>query len=209
MNRQRLRIRFSKQGDLRFISHRDLVRAFERLFRRADMPLQMSEGFHPKAKMTFPSALALGVEARDEVMEFELAEALPSAEVAERLQAKSPEGLTILSVTALEAGQKKARVEKMWYEFPIPADRVEHVQREVENLMAMESLLKTREGSRKPIDLRANILRLAVEGNHLRLCLQIADSASVRPRDILDIVNLANTESDGAVLIRTSVELAS
>ena len=70
MNRQRLRIRFSKQGDLRFISHRDLVRAFERLFRRTHMPLQMSEGFHPKTKMTFPSALALGVEARDEVMEF-------------------------------------------------------------------------------------------------------------------------------------------
>ncbi len=67
--RQKLRIRFRKTGDLRLISHRDLARAFERLFRRADLPLAMSQGFHPHARINFPSALALGIQGEDEVVE--------------------------------------------------------------------------------------------------------------------------------------------
>ena len=72
--RQRVRIHFQKVGDLRWISHRDLVRVFERIFRRAGLKLSMSEGFHPKARMSFPSALALGIAGQDEVMDVELAE---------------------------------------------------------------------------------------------------------------------------------------
>ena len=61
MVRQRMRIRFTKQGDLRWLSHRDLMRTWERLFRRAGVPLGMTEGFHPKPRMNFPSALAVGI----------------------------------------------------------------------------------------------------------------------------------------------------
>ena len=57
----RIRIRFTKKGDLRLLSHRDLVRAFERLFRRVGVELAMSQGFHPRPLMTFPDALALGI----------------------------------------------------------------------------------------------------------------------------------------------------
>jgi hypothetical protein len=74
MVRLRVRVRFSKQGDLRLIGHRDLMRCFERLFRRAGLRLRFSEGFHPKPRMTFPLALAVGIEGTDEVMELELAE---------------------------------------------------------------------------------------------------------------------------------------
>ncbi len=74
MIRQRVRIRFRKEDDLRLISHRDLVRTLERLFRRAELPLGMSEGFHPKPRMSFPSALAVGIAGTDEVMELELSQ---------------------------------------------------------------------------------------------------------------------------------------
>ena len=74
MVRHRVRIRFCKQGDLRWIGHRDLMRCMERLFRRAALPLGMSQGFHPKPRMSFPAALAVGIAAMDEVMELELAE---------------------------------------------------------------------------------------------------------------------------------------
>ncbi len=75
MVRLRVRIRFSKQGDLRLIGHRDLMRCLERVFRRAQLALGFSQGFHPKPRMTFPSALAVGIEGLDEVMEVELADA--------------------------------------------------------------------------------------------------------------------------------------
>src|SRR5687768_4212376 len=98
MIRQRVRIRFRKEGDLRWISHRDLARAFERLFRRMGLRLSMSEGFHPKARMTFPSALALGIAAHDEVMELELAEPADAADLAARFTALAPPGLVVFDV---------------------------------------------------------------------------------------------------------------
>ena len=61
MVRHRVRIRFRKQDDLRWIGHRDLMRCCERWFRRAGVALRRSEGFHPKPRMSFPSALAVGI----------------------------------------------------------------------------------------------------------------------------------------------------
>ncbi|MBC7337876.1 MAG: DUF2344 domain-containing protein, partial [Clostridia bacterium] len=91
--RQRVRIRFSKTGDLRFIGHHDLVRTLERLFRRAELPLAFSQGFHPKPKISFPLALALGLEGRNEVLELELTEALSTDEILARLQRATVPGL--------------------------------------------------------------------------------------------------------------------
>src|SRR5215475_14275688 len=81
--RQRVRIRFTKQDDLRWISHRDLMRVWERLFRRAGVALSMTEGFHPKPRINFPSALAVGIAGLDELLEVDLSE----EQTAESLQA--------------------------------------------------------------------------------------------------------------------------
>ena len=83
-------MRFCKQGDLRLIGHRDLMRCLERVFRRAGLPLAMSQGFHPKPRMTFPLALAVGIEGIDEVMELELAESYTAEEVLGRLSPHAP-----------------------------------------------------------------------------------------------------------------------
>ncbi len=72
MVRRRVRIRFSKSGMLRYLGHRDFVRAIERLLRRAGVVPAMTEGFHPKPKMSFPLALAVGIEGWDEILELEL-----------------------------------------------------------------------------------------------------------------------------------------
>ena len=104
MIRQRIRIRFSKTGDLRLISHRDLVRVWERLFRRAALRLSMSEGFHPKAKLNFPSALGLGIAGLDEVMEVEIEEPADVEQLRRRLEPLCPPGLEILQITAPAEG---------------------------------------------------------------------------------------------------------
>ncbi len=77
----RTRIRFAKQGDLRFASHRDLLRVMERLFRRADVAVRQSEGFHPKPRFMFPSALGLGITGSDEVFDVDLDRSWPPREL--------------------------------------------------------------------------------------------------------------------------------
>ncbi len=109
MVRPRVRIRFCKQGDLRLIGHRDLMRCLERLTRRAGLGLALSEGFHPKPRMTLPLPLAVGIEGEDEIMEVELTELPEGEELSPRLARQAPPGLTFRSVEVLPPGGRKAR----------------------------------------------------------------------------------------------------
>ena len=82
-----------KCGDLRLVSHHDLLRCLERALRRAEIPVAVTQGFNPRPKVTFALALALGIEGRREVVEIDLAEPMEPAEVLSRLAATSPPGL--------------------------------------------------------------------------------------------------------------------
>jgi radical SAM-linked protein len=207
MDHIRLRIRFRKVDDLRWISHRDLVRALERLFRRANLTLRMSEGFHPKPRMSFPSALALGTEGLDEVMELELGESVQAEEVQQRLSQLAPPGLVITDVTVVDPSSGKMRVRSMAYRFPLPSDRCEPVRKMVSEIMNQPQILVTREGRQDPVDLRAGLEELQVTDEALRFRIRESRTASVRPRDLLELLQLADLESEGYYLTRTSVEL--
>lgn len=208
MTRHRIRLRFRKEGDLRLISHRDLVRLFERLFRRASLELSMSEGFHPKARMTFPSALALGIAATDEVMEVELAEALSAPQLVERLEPHLPPGLVIHDARVVQPGGGKPQVESFTYEFPVPEERREQVTTAIRELLSQPACLIAREGNATPIDLRAGLDQLEWTLGGVRMRLRPGQQASVRPREVLAAIGLADLESHGLFLTRTTVELA-
>ena len=140
MVRLRVRIRFCKQDDLRLIGHRDLMRCFERLFRRASVPLGMSQGFHPKPRMTFPLPLAVGIEGADEVMELEMAESLSAEDLLARLKSQAPRGLTPLSVEILAPGAKKARAQSASYQAPIQPPLDCGLGERIERLLAQSTL---------------------------------------------------------------------
>jgi radical SAM-linked protein len=106
--RQKLRLRFAKRGDLRFISHHDVMRLWERACRRAGLPLKMSEGFNPRPRLSFPLSLAVGVEGREEVVEVQLSEWLAPAEVERRLKGALPAGMTLGPLGAVDPQRKGA-----------------------------------------------------------------------------------------------------
>ena len=93
MVRQRYRLRFAKKGNLCFIGHRDLLRTIERLICRAKAPVAMSQGFHPKPRVSYLSALPLGFSSDDEAMEIILDEALAPEELLERFNSASVDAL--------------------------------------------------------------------------------------------------------------------
>lgn len=210
MTRQRARIRFRKQDDLRWISHRDLVRAFERMMRRAAMPLSMSEGFHPKPRINFPSALSLGIAAHGEWVEVELSEVLPADQIQQRLAEAAPPGLVIDQVQIQPAGQKKAQAVFQSFELPVPDSRRPAARTAVRQFLDRSSVPLTRPGSDRSIDVRAGVdsLELADDGC-LRMRLVMSSQASVHPRDVLRCLALDDLEQSGSYLIRTEVELLS
>jgi radical SAM-linked protein len=207
MVRLRVRVRFSKQGDLRLIGHRDLMRCLERLFRRAGLALSFSEGFHPKPRMTFPLALAVGIEGDDEVMELELAETTTAEELLRRLTPQAPPGLVFRTVEVLPEGSKKASVHSVAYEAPIPLPDQAGLGQRIERLLASSSWPIERARGRAAIDLRPLLSELTLDDGVLKMRLQVDSRGSVGPREVLAALDLTGIERQGSRLRRTAVEI--
>jgi len=207
MVRQRVRIRFSKQDDLRLIGHRDLVRLLERLFRRAGLRLGMSEGFHPKPRMSFPSALAVGIEGLDEVMELELAESYPAETLLERLTSQAVAGLVFRSVEILPPHARKARVRSAQYRVSIPGGHGDQVAAHTGRLLARSSCPIDRPQGRGPVDVRRSVQELSFRDGVLTMRLSAGRGPSAGPREVLRALELDNLEHEGGRIQRTAVEL--
>src|SRR4051795_1890063 len=95
---QRIRIRYAKRGRLRFTSHRDFARAFERALRRAEIPMAYSAGFTPHPKISYVGAAPTGVASEAEYLELGLAEARDPDEVRQALDGALPPGLDVVEV---------------------------------------------------------------------------------------------------------------
>jgi radical SAM-linked protein len=204
----RFRIRFAKQADLRLIGHHDLVTAMERLFRRIGLVLAMSQGFHPRPKMSFPLALALGIAGTDEVFELELVESPDPADLLAQLRAAAPPGLEFLSAEVLERQAGKARVESVLYELPLPPARRESVEARAADLMRQAAFPIRRDGRNEPIDLKTTLFDLAVDADVLRMRMRVVNQAAARPQDVIEALGLADLVDEGCFLTRTEVRLA-
>mgnify|MGYP000530742502 CR=1 FL=1 len=181
----------------------------ERLFRRAGLQLSMTEGFHPKPRMAFPLALALGHEGLQEVMELELTEELPADTVLERLQANTIPGLEFRSVEVLPPGAKKGRVTESTFVIDLPEDRLAEADDQIRRFMAQTSLeiVRPKKGSR--VDLRKTVRSLEIdELGHLTMRLEVSEGTDASPREILQVIGLEDIESRGRHFTRTDVRLA-
>lgn len=184
------------------------MRCFERIFRRAALPLGRSEGFHPKPRMTFPLPLAVGIAGADEVMEFELAENLSADEIAKRLAPQLPGGLRLHAVETLPEGAKKAQVRGAAYEAPIPVPMQTGLAERIDRLLAQPACPIARSHGRSTVDIRPLLETLAFSGGVLRMRLKIDQAGSAGPREVLRALELGDLESQGVALARTAVEIA-
>ncbi len=207
MVRHRVRIRFRKEGDLRLISHRDLMRTFERLFRRAHLPLAQTEGMHPRARLRFPSALGLGVIGIDEVLETELTESPNTDELLASLQNHSPSGLEIQQVEVVPPETAKAALNRATYEVDVPAERRSAVARRAEELMSSSTCTIEQAKNGRSVDVRATLDLLEVNDDVLRMRLCAAADGGVSPRNVLTALGIDDLPEQGSVMTRTCVEL--
>jgi radical SAM-linked protein len=88
---------FSKTGDMRFVSHLDLMRLFQRAVRRAEMPVTLTKGFSPHLKISITRALKLGVESSGEEAVFHMDQDVRPQDFVDAMNAKLPEGVRIMS----------------------------------------------------------------------------------------------------------------
>lgn len=99
---QRIRVWFGKQGEMRFLSHLDLVRLFDRAIRRAAIPISFTGGFHPGPRIAIANALALGATSNGEIADFELKADMDVTEFQTKLTAQLPPEITLYRVEEID-----------------------------------------------------------------------------------------------------------
>jgi radical SAM-linked protein len=203
----KLRIRFRKRGDLRFLSHHDLMRAFERMFRRAELPFRSTSGFHPKPRIVFSLSLPLGVVGLDESVEIELNEEFPPEKILERMQAQAPSGLEFVSARRIPPNAT-GQVVRAEYRLPVPPDRVADLAARCSVLLAQDVLPVQRTHPQpKRVDIRPYVLGARATEDSLLLDLSVTPTGSARADELIELLGLSDLVDTGAVLERIKLEL--
>lgn len=175
--RQRLRLRYAKTGDARFVGHLDEARFWERVFRRAGLPLAYSQAFNPQPKIHFAAALPVGVEGENELMDAWVWEAVEPAAWLSLIQAKLPPDFQLHAIaeTRLEAPALQALLTMADYElrFAAESERPWLVER-LDFLLAQPSLPRPqRKDPQKSYDLRSLIVEAEVSATAPTIALRL------------------------------------
>ena len=198
----RLRIRYSKKGKVRFISHRDVARIWERALRRVGVSVAYSQGFSPRPKLSFGLALSTGHESEAEFLDLELLDedgdwtVVRGEDLAARLTVALPVGLDVVVVAPVEKGDslQQAVTSCTWAIEVDDVDR-EYMDAWVAGVLSREEIVVERERKGKPVveDLRPHVLALDVTGTTetgIRLSADLGTKPrALRPTELLAAVD--------------------
>lgn len=147
-----MRIKFIKHGDMIYISHLDVQRLFQRVFRRAEINLTYSQGFNPHPKMSYGNALALGIESFGEYVDIEIEDDLSTEELIVRINEQFPDGMEFVKCVELNGGEKSiaAHIEYGDYVFIIEKNDIDEkiIENNLNKLKSMESLIITKKNKK-------------------------------------------------------------
>ncbi|TWG23483.1 TIGR03936 family radical SAM-associated protein [Actinoplanes teichomyceticus] len=163
---QRIRLRYAKRGPLRFTSHRDFARAFERALRRAGVPIAFSQGFTPHPKISYASAAPTGVGSEAEYLEIGLQSVVDPEQLRAALDAALSPGLDVLEAVPAGEGSLADRIDASQWRLELPGVAPAAARDAVDAFLnASEVLVErmTKQG-RRSFDARAAVTRCAVAG---------------------------------------------
>jgi radical SAM-linked protein len=206
----RIRITFSKQGVLRYTSHLDLHKIWERAARRADLPLAYSQGFHPAPRISIASALPLGFSACAEVLDLWLNFDLSLEHIRTRLMNSLPSGVEVLDIDRVDDQAPALQTQVVAAEYKVKLTTSEpetDIKQRVDDLLHAETLPRQRHG--KFYDLRPLIEDLSIttsaarsgsphrssaegeeQGLQIFMRLSVRPGATGRPEEVLTALEI-------------------
>ncbi len=161
---QKVRLRYTKRGRLRFTSHRDVARAFERALRRAGVPMAYSQGFHPHPKVSWVGAAPTGVASEAEYVEIALVRELDPELVGREIDAALPPGLDVVDAVTAGPGSLSERMHASQWQIVVDGVSPQTLQAAVEAFMAVSTATVTRltKDGRRELDARGPVIRMGV-----------------------------------------------
>jgi radical SAM-linked protein len=200
-SKQRLRIGFAKGEPLKYISHLDLARTWERTFRRAGLPVAYSQGFNPRPRFQIAAALPVGITGGAELLDVWLSEPVAPEEAFALLRPALPSGLAVSTVEEVElrAPSLQAQMRAADYRAVIHSpEPVESLRGRVQALLDAPTLPRQRhhKGKWQTYDLRPLVQSVTVAAGHageqvMEMRLQASPQGAGRPDEVLDVLGLS------------------
>ena len=185
---QKVRLRYSKTGRLRFSSHRDFSRAFERALKRAEVPMAYSSGFHPHPRISYANAAPTGAGSDAEYVEIGLASEVDPEQVRAAIDEALPPGLDVVEAVVSPGGSLADLLQASAWRIELEGAGEESVRAAVDALVAADEVLVERMTKRglREFDVRGAVLRLAAlpAGAGVEVALRHGTPA-VRPDDVV------------------------
>ncbi|MGO9569552.1 MAG: TIGR03960 family B12-binding radical SAM protein, partial [Desulfomonilaceae bacterium] len=211
---RRFRLRYAKRGRMRFIGHQDLIRLFQRAFRRGGMKLDYSHGFHPHPKLKFSPPLALGLESMAEYLDFDLIDSVMNvAGISETLKQSLPEGVDPLTLDEISLNDPpvSAKIQQVTYEITFwdavsPEEMLTRLE-EFKDAPFFE-IVTEHKGKSRSGNLKEWVDDLDYTDGILKMTLRSGASGSVHP--VAAVAALAGLSKDtirNQAIIKTSVKL--
>jgi len=199
---QRLRITFAKGEEIKYVGHLDVHTAWERIFRRAGLPLAYTQGFNRHPRFQIAAALPVGVTGEAELLDVWLDERLEPDDVLRRLEPELPPGFRVSTVgeVALRGPALQSTMRAATYRAVVETpEPVEGLRTRVQSLLGAPTLPRQRQqkGKLRSYDLRPLIHDVAVErgGNGecvLVMHLAASPEGAGRPDEVLDVLGLSH-----------------
>ncbi len=191
---QRLRLTFGKSGPLIYTSNLDTAKLWERVLRRANLPILYTKGFNTRPRISLAMPLPLGISSECEILEISLREriALRQDDLRERLLSVSPHGLTISAIVEVDtrAPTLHSLVNSAEYRIQfLDVVNSGELRRKIDELLSRKSIIvdRVRRRKRSVMDIRPLILALKLDGcDNMIAHLAVGDRGNLRPDQLLE-----------------------
>jgi len=207
---KRYRITYRKLKKARHLSHLELVRVLIRAFRRAGLDLACSKGYHPMPKVSFFTALPVGTESLEELMQVEFLYPVDITAVKEKLNAELPEGVDVSSVEEVPAGGKKVRIIES--RFLITLKGLKYADDKLEKFLRSDNfpLVKKGKSGEHEIDVRSIVSHISlVAPDKVSLTIKEREGPGLKPTEIIKgIFELKDEDIRGTGVLKTGQILA-
>jgi radical SAM-linked protein len=197
LGKQRLRVHFTRDETLKYIGHLDMARTWQRIARRAKLPLAYSEGFNPQPRLTFAAALPVGCTSDHEELDIVLSPPYAIDEVKVQLDRVMPPGMQVISIEEVALNAPALQVQLQAAEFEITVEGEETIgllPERVAQFLAATEVMRDRRG--KVYNLRPLIQTLSIEPAKadraavIRSRLQANEAGTGRPDELAAALGL-------------------
>ncbi len=183
----KIRIKFSKHGNTRFIGHLDIMRYFQKAMRRANIPIRYSEGFSPHQIMSFAAPLGVGVESDSEILDIEITEKIDPQQALGRLNDVMCEGICILEWREMPDDTKNAMSQVSSADYFIECDCSSLEALDKDEIQVSK---ETKSGEHKVVDIKPMIYSADIKPGGIFIHIAQGSSGNLKPDTVMEVLGV-------------------